>query len=538
MPESLFIRTDASPQIGTGHVMRCLALAQAWTKTGGAVHFVCANITPSLEERLVSEGFQIHKIKTTPGSIDDAAQTCSVARACVSPPNNDQPTTNNSPSHQSSTYQLITCRPHQPTNPSTHQLAPINHQPCPWIIADGYHFGAEYQRAVKRAGYNLLLFDDYGHASHYCADLVLNQNLHASEALYKSREPYTQLLLGTKYVQLRQEFLAYRGWKREIPEIARKVLVTLGGADPDNVTEKVMLALQGLDVEARVIVGGSNPHLPQLQSAAKELSQCELIVDAKNMPELMVWADVAVAAGGTTSWELAFFGVPSLILVLADNQRQVAAVLHDQGIFKATGIENLHHNLQAILQDKALRDNSSRTAKRLVDGSGGARVVTQMNAKLLKLRHVNEGDCRQLWEWANDPVVRGTAIDGHQIAWDEHVQWFSSRLKSRNSVIYIATDARLGNLGQIRFEWDNDGEAEVDVSIDPKLRRRYLGASLIRAGTEKLFFEREVNTIRAFIKPENAASRRAFGLAGFEMTGAKRKGDQALIEYYVRRSDV
>src|SRR5262249_28782632 len=160
----------------------------------------------------------------------------------------------------------------------------------------------------QAAGVRLLFIDDYGHAGEYAADLVLNQNLAADAVLYARRQPHTRLLLGPRYALLREEFLRLRLLRREIPPVARKVLVSLGGGDPHNVTSKVVDVLkQFCEIETKVIVGGSNPHIQSMRSSiTNDSSAIHFVVDANNMPELMVWADIAIAAGGSTAWELAF----------------------------------------------------------------------------------------------------------------------------------------------------------------------------------------------------------------------------------------
>lgn len=339
MADRLLIRADANPRMGTGHVMRCLALAQGWKHTGRDVIFACAEITPALEARLRSEGFAVQPLAPKPGSLDDAEQTARTAA-------------------------------------NAHAA---------WIVADGYHFDAAYQRAIKSAGLRLLLVDDYGHCDQYCADIVLNQNLSARTEWYARREPHTRLLLGTRYVLLRGQFRAYRDWQREIPAVARKVLVTLGGADPDNVTGKVIQALCDLDVEAKIIVGGSNPHTDKLKAESRKLKAVEVLSDVSNMPEWMAWADVAIAAGGTTSWELAFMGLPGLVLVLADNQREIAMALDREHVSINLGEagqaapDTIRSALAQLLQDPARRATMSQRGRQLVDGQGTERVVRLMD---------------------------------------------------------------------------------------------------------------------------------------------------------------
>ena len=201
-----------------------------------------------------------------------------------------------------------------------------------WLALDGYHFDAAYQDAVKKAGLGLLVIDDNGHAARYHADLVLNQNISAGESLYPAREPDTRLLLGTRYALLRREFWPWRGWQRPTLPAASRVLVTLGGSDPENVSLKVVQALSEMaeqPQETLLVLGSSNPHGRSLQEAAGRLAlNLRLERGVADMSGPMAWADVCLAAGGSTCWELALMGLPSLLFILAANQQTNAEALH------------------------------------------------------------------------------------------------------------------------------------------------------------------------------------------------------------------
>ena len=144
------------------------------------------------------------------------------------------------------------------------------------------------------------------------ADLVLNQNINAAAEMYANREAHTRLLLGTRYVLLRREFWPWRGWRREIPAVARKVLVTLGGGDPDNVTLKVIQALAQVQIEgleAVVVVGAANPHLQELQAAVQDTPQPHPPgVQRHQHGGVDGLGRRAITAGGSTCWETAFMG--------------------------------------------------------------------------------------------------------------------------------------------------------------------------------------------------------------------------------------
>lgn len=339
---NVIIRTDAGPQIGTGHVMRCLALAQALQDSGGKATFSVAERFDWFDSLIGKEGIESVRMLAKPGSSEDAIQTAKFA----------------------------------------------GKEGFDWVVVDGYHFGAGYQRIIKTNGLKLLFLDDAGHAEHYPADIVLNQNLNACETLYKSRENYTRLLLGTQYALLRRDFWEWQGWRREIADAACKILVTLGGSDPKNDTLKVIECLEMVEVEelkVNVIVGASNPNSDALQSAA--MSSRHAVKIEKNvaeMPTRMAWADMAVSAGGTTCLELAFMGLPTCTVVIAGNQSLNAKTLHDQGVMINMGPPSLINKKRAaqiignLIMDKERRGKMSRSASRMVNGLGAKRVVEQL----------------------------------------------------------------------------------------------------------------------------------------------------------------
>ena len=326
--------------MGTGHVMRCLALAQAWQDAGGQAVIAMADSSPAIVERLLAEGLKVEGLQVEAGTTEDALRTSELA----------------------------------------------NKNGAAWIVVDGYQFGADYQRALKDAGHKLLFVDDNGHAGRYCADLVLNQNVHASEHFYRDRSPQTRLLLGLRYVFLRREFNSWRNWQRGIPLIGRKVLLTMGGSDPDNLTLKVIKALSDVKVdglEATVVVGGGNPHVALLEAAIKN-STCSirLVKNATNMPELMAWADIAVAGAGTTCWEMCLLGLPALLVIQAENQRLAAMRLAELGAAKvlegerAFRTEDMTSAITGLLLSQSKRCDQSKVGRELLDGGGAARVVS------------------------------------------------------------------------------------------------------------------------------------------------------------------
>jgi len=342
--EMLLVRADASVAIGTGHIMRCLALAQAWQDAGGGVTFAMAESTPAIEQRLRSEGAGLVRIDGARGSGPDSEQLIALARA------------------------------HGPS----------------WVVVDGYEFGSGYQRALKNGRLNVVLIDDNGRSGTYAADVVLNQNIHAQEGLYKDREPYTRLLLGTKYALLRREFVSARS-PREVPSVGRKLLMGMGGSDPDNVTCRVMEAMEQVaveDLEVAVVTGGSNPHLASVAGAvAKSRHRCRTLNNVANMQQLISWADLVVSAAGTACWEYCALGLPAVLVTVAENQIANAEALHAAGAARLVAggpqfaIGEMAQLITRLANSVSERQTLSQTARALVDGGGAARTVSMLLAE-------------------------------------------------------------------------------------------------------------------------------------------------------------
>jgi UDP-2,4-diacetamido-2,4,6-trideoxy-beta-L-altropyranose hydrolase len=482
---TLIIRADATSESGTGHVMRCLALAQVWQAAGGRVVFISHCESRALRQRLRAAGIDLSSLaKPHPDSFDWHFTKGIVDRLKSSAPKGR-----------------------------------------PWLVVDGYHFDAGYQKSIKAAGYKLLWIDDYGHAAHYYADLVLNQNISADPSCYVNRETYTQLLLGPRYAMLRREFERWRGWQREIPATAGKVLVTLGGADPDNVTLKVIQALQQLDVhglEACVIVGTANPHLALLQQEIGADSKLHLLKNVADMSDLMAWADVAISAGGSTCWELAFMGLPNIIIIAAENQRANAEVLGREGLGLNLGwhqnlsVKRLSSQLQQLMLNSNSRFLMSQRGQGLVDGYGGPRLCTIIAGQRLKLRTILAEDCEMVWKWANDYSVRAASFSEALIPWEEHIRWFQDRIS--RPYFYIALNQDDLPVGQVRFD-PKGTEMVISLMIDGAWRNRGYGVTLIRTACKEIFLNSDIKAIHAYLKPDNEASRRVFIRAGFKEMG-------------------
>lgn len=490
-PGTLLLRADASNTIGAGHVMRCIALAQAWVDAGGQAVFALAEGAREFADRLKREGFTLVDLGVQRGSDDDARRTVGLA---------DQ-----------------------------HGAAAV--------VIDGYCFGDAYLQTVADGSGVSLLIDDFSQAGHYPVDLVLNQSPAASAAMYPSRGDDTELLLGLRHLLLRREFLSTRPAEADVVPRARRILVTLGGGDADNVTAVVLEGLSLLkveDLDVLVVAGPANPHAEDLLDRLDEAPyQAELICDTDDMPALMREAHLAICGGGSTCYELAYLGTPAAAVILAENQMPVVAACAQAGCVEPLGWfghltpPGIAAVAGGLLEEAPRRAAMSRAGRLLVDGRGSRRVVRAILSAGMELRKVTAADVELVYEWANDPAVREVSFRSEPIAWETHRTWFADKLSDDACLWFIAQDATGRPIGQIRFDRDGDS-ATVSIALGSQQRGRGYGAALVRRGTQRAAAA-GIRTVHAWAKPQNAASIAVFRSVGYETVGEETVHDQPAV---------
>jgi UDP-2,4-diacetamido-2,4,6-trideoxy-beta-L-altropyranose hydrolase len=488
---ALVIRADAGAATGTGHLMRCLALAQHWRTEGGDVTFISRCESNALRRRIESAGAGFVPLEEShPAASDLAATVATLERVAAARP--------------------------------------------AWLITDGYNLDAAYHGAVRARGHRVLVVDDTAHLERYDADVVVNPNINAERLTYVCGAD-TTLLLGRRYALLREEFTRHRPVRREFPGVARRVLVTMGGSDPGNFTLKVIRALREVGVEgleARAVVGPANPHREALARAV-EGSGCDIRLipsAADDMAALMEWAEVAVSAAGGTCWELSLMGTPTVLVTIADNQVGIAEGMAEAsaavslGCADGVAVGTIAENLRTLLLDPVLRRSLSGKALALVDGEGVRRVFSHLRGRgtaagrgELNVRAARPEDARLLWEWANDPGVRSNSFNAGSIPWEQHLSWYGERLASPDTRFWLLEAA--GRLvAQIRYDREEGGRsARIGFSVAREERGKGYGVEVIRRTCDVACAELGVEELVAFTFVHNEASYRAFLRAGFEL---------------------
>lgn len=500
---NVFFRVDASLQTGSGHLMRCLALADAIRPNVASVRFLCRHLPDALEVLVRQRGHDVTRLP--------AAQDNSIAA------------TQSGPLAHSAWLGV----PQEQDARDT--LDAIGTTPCDRLVVDHYGIDARWERVVRDKAKRILVIDDLADREHAC-DWLLDQNVHADPAhRYLDLVPaYCTRLLGPGYALLRPEFLALRQQIGPRDGMVGRILVFFGGMDADNYTGTALEALRraGLtDVAVDVVIGAQHPDLDGIKTRCIALGyQCH--VQTNRMAELMAQADLCLGAGGTATWERCCLGLPCITFVVADNQREVVAVVAAEGLILAPDVsprdpQALADYLRDILQKPQTLAAVSRAAFDAVQGTGVDRVRRAIGISSLAVRRATAADAATMYAWRNHEKIRGVSRNQTAVDWEAHRAWVDRAIANPRQLLLIGTREGVP-VGVVRYDLGGDGsEVEISIYLDPEIAVRGLGSELLSAAEGRLQADfAGVDTIRAEVLDENIASHRLFQRNGFERHGS------------------
>lgn len=337
MTATIVFRADASAQLGGGHVQRCLTLAQVLRARGWRCGFAVNRGADDVVPALHGEDMDVLTLECATADEADAM------------------------------------RAHWP-------------QGAHWLVVDHYRRDAALERACRPWARRILAIDDLADRAHDC-DMLLDQTLGRTASAYAPQvPPRCRLLLGSEYALLRPQFAAARAaaLARRRTAVPHRVLLAMGATDAVNATGRVIGLLRDADLqlELDVVLSAAAPHLASVRAAAADMAlPARVHTDVKEMAGLMSQADIAIGAAGTTSWERCCLGLPSVLVVTADNQRRIAAALHAAGAAFVCGdwetpdADCLIAAVRRLCADAAARGEMSARAARICDGHGAERVA-------------------------------------------------------------------------------------------------------------------------------------------------------------------
>jgi UDP-2,4-diacetamido-2,4,6-trideoxy-beta-L-altropyranose hydrolase len=492
----ILIRTDASQQIGSGHVMRCLTLANE-LRQKARMSFICRDLPGNMCDYIEQKGYLLHRLPLLGTDWQTDAQ-------------------------------------------QTNAILAAENKLIDWLIVDHYFLNAQWEMTMRPYVNQIMVIDDMANRSHDC-DLLLDQNLYTDmESRYKNLVPqHCKQLLGPEYALLRAEFLKARSTLRKRDGNIKRILIFMGGSDPTNETAKALEAIKLLnrsDITVDVVVGESNPYKEQVKQICAKLPNAAYYCQVSNMAELMVKADLAIGAGGSTNWERCCLGLPSLVMTIAENQEYLTQTLHEQGYLISLGAkqkvsaETISQNLYDILNEPERVLSFVDRGEQLVDGNGAKRVSSMIeetqNPEEYRLRKATHEDLLTYYHWANDETVRKNSFSPEPIDLETHKHWFQQKLNNPDTLLYILEKS--GNpVGQIRFDME-EKIAHISYLIDSNYRGQGLGKLIVQVGIKQFFKDnsRKVD-FQAAIKPENLVSHKIFQNIGFDKVIPKQTNKQS-----------
>lgn len=497
---NVVFRTDASSRIGSGHVMRCLTLGTALRERGAAASFVCREHEGHLCDQIEERGFAVNRL---PASAVNGRQE-------------------GSPSHAAwlgATWQ----------EDAAQVRALVAGKCIDWLVVDHYALDERWERELRPYAARILVIDDLADRMHEC-DVLLDQNLVSDmDVRYSGKLPKTcKALLGPEYALLQPMYLELhdRVSPREGP--IRRICIFLGGADGQNVTGRALaafLCLERPDIHVDVIVPAGSPHTESIRAQAAGHRNVHLHGTMPTLANLYAQADLAIGGAGATSWERLCLGLPTLVVVLAENQRLIAETLSQRGLVQLLGHQDTVDasaitEALANLVRQGLDADWSRRCLAVVDGAGVARTRTALAASGpagLRVRRAGLSDEALLLEWTNDSTTRGSSFSQERVQGSTHRTWLCTRLSNAEGCyLFIVETAQGAPLGQVRFE--RSGQAwGVHFSLAPAFRGQGLGRPMLHAALCEFGSRVAGAAIVGLVKQENERSRRIFEALGFAL---------------------
>ncbi|OYT96221.1 MAG: UDP-2,4-diacetamido-2,4,6-trideoxy-beta-L-altropyranose hydrolase [Pseudomonas sp. PGPPP3] len=513
------IRVDASMTMGTGHVMRCLTLAEALRTQGVQCRFICREHPGHMIAAIRQRGFEVAELPE--GSIDFRPV-----------PAADVPL----PAHAS----WLACDWLGDAEQTLRVAEAIKPD---LLVIDHYAIDFRWENALRSVVPLIMAVDDLADRMHAC-DFLLDQNWFGVDVSlrYQGLIPgHCVPMLGPRYALLKPEYATLRAQMAPRDGEVRRVLVFMGGSDPTNETGKVIEALMHSDLRhllVDVVVGANHSDLSGIVSMAKARPGTHVYSGLPSLAGLMMRADLMIGGGGSTTWERMCLGLPAVVICIAKNQIELNSALSRAGYLESLGSKDdvdtgrVSDTVRALIERRQMLSAMSEASLDLVRGDGAncvcetllrasihRRGYEAMRAPLctdevLKIRRASINDAEMLFEWRNDLRTRKYFRNAAPLSQSSHMSWFFQTLANERSELLISSHGECP-VGCLRF--DIDGErAEVSIYLDPSKHGQGLGTRSLHQAMEWMYSKHPLVTLFiADVIAENSASANLFQRCGY-----------------------
>jgi UDP-2,4-diacetamido-2,4,6-trideoxy-beta-L-altropyranose hydrolase len=500
-PIRVAIRADASPQIGLGHIKRCLSLARALIDAGAEVRLVSRDF-----------GFDLHGLVYASG-IDRLL--------LLRPPVDKRETAVDDVTHAA--WAGVSWR-----TDVDDTIAALRGWPADWVVVDHYAFDGRWHRAVgKCLDASIAVIDDLGDRELDAAVLV-DQNYSVDHrAKFKHRLASPALILGgPRFALLSPIYLKAKGY--EFNERVRSIGIFMGGFDAADCSSVVLCACReqsGFTGPIEIATTHLNPNLFALTKLCEQWPGTTVTIDAEELGDFFARHDLQIGAGGGATWERCCVGVPTLTLPCSENQQVVIPALAHLGILRTTeppgplSPERIGRAVSVLLEDTEGRRLIATRSRELVDGLGARRVALCLASDSITLRNAQLGDAELIYAWRNHPSIRRVSRDSAELAWPAHRAWLCRVLTDPRRRLLVGTIGSLP-VGVIRLDSVSDVEIVVSLYVDPVMHGIGLGSALLQRG--EAYARQSRSDVRRFVAQileGNIGSQRMFESAGYSRSG-------------------
>lgn len=462
--------------------MRCLTLANALAARGAKCTFLCRNLPKSLAARLESEGHDLIALPQADAGEDDLPHSAWLGTTMA----------------EDSRHVL----------PILQKLQPV------WLVVDHYALDARWTDAVRGTS-SVLVIDDL-------ADRILTADLLVDSTAGRYPGAYDAVLskevprlIGPACALLRPEFAAHRAISlARHRDLARHILITMGGVDAGNVTGMFLEKLAGRGFALTAVIGAAAPNIASLTDQVASLPDARLIVDAPEMAALMAQADLCIGAAGSTAWERCALGLPALTVVLAENQKAVAHGLESSGAARTIQPSIRAEELSALIQTLDLKAMSD-AASALSDGKGVDRVAAIMQVLPdLKIRPATLNDGEIIWRWRSSGGAERFYKSGLAVSLPDHLEWFARALTQPERQLFVV-EMNQSPVAHVRIDLAGT-TGRVSIVVDEAMQGKRIAYAALSLAMSR---SRGVERFDAVVHKDNLSSVRLFEALGFQPAG-------------------
>ena len=482
---NIVFRADANVEIGTGHLMRCLTLADKLQFNNLNSLFIISKKSVGFINFIKKRGYTVHVIECSHNHSDTVLY-----------------------------FKKTRIKPS-------------------WLVIDHYNINIEWETAVKPYVSNILVIDDLANRSHDC-DAILNPNLHSDFTIYDGLiSQNCKKFIGPRFSLLGNQYQQFQNLNKNISDDIFHIAIFMGGGDFFNITEHLIdhffsyfEYLKGREIHIDVIIGSQHPNKKSIEDKCKKIPYISLYVDTPNMAQILSKVDLCVGAGGGAALERCCLGIPSIVLTFADNQiRGVEALVNSGAVlfggdYRQRDWKNLFKEAVLKIQSSTVRQSLSSKALSIVDGKGSDRVAAYMELKTFNpvFKNVDIEDAKILFDWRNNEDVRRYSGNPQVLVFNEHMKWLEESLDNPDQILLMLW---VGNVrfGHIRYSV-KDNIALVSIVVNPVCQNLGIGSFMLEKSIPFLTkFNNNIIYIDAKIHRDNISSLAVFKKAGYTHAG-------------------